>query len=69
MTASGVSFVPATTRAVYAGKIVALDGTRVVADVRDAAGDRLQLGFRLQIDTATQSVSGVAVASPTESSE
>lgn len=69
MTASGVSFVPATTRAVYAGKVVALDGTRVVADVRDAAGDRLQLGFQLQIDSATQAVSGVAVASPTESSE
>lgn len=69
MTASGVSFVPATTRAVYAGKVVALNGSRVVADVRDAAGDRLQLGFQLQIDPTSQAVSGVAVASPTGSSE
>lgn len=69
MTASGVSFVPATTRAVYAGKVVALDGSRVVADVRDAAGDRLRLGFQLQIDPSSQAVSGVAVASPAGSSE
>lgn len=67
MTASGVSFVPATTRAVYAGKVVALDGSRVVADVRDAAGDRLQLGFQLQIDPQSQTVSGVATASPRSS--
>jgi hypothetical protein len=69
MTASGVSFVPATTRAVYAGKVVALDGSRVVAEVRDAAGDRLRLGFQLQIDPASRAVSGVAVASPSGGSE
>jgi DMSO/TMAO reductase YedYZ heme-binding membrane subunit len=69
MTASGVSFVPATTRAVYAGKVVALDGSRVVADVRDAAGDKLQLGFQLQIDPASRTVSGMAVASPSGGAE
>ena len=41
MTASGVSFVPATTRAVYTGTIVGLAGTDVEAVVRDASGDRL----------------------------
>ena len=69
MTASGVSFVPATTRAVYSGSITGLDGTNVVANVRDAAGDRLRLGFQLQIDSLSQSVSGVAVASTPGTSE
>ena len=63
LTASGVSFVPATTRAVYTGSVVALEGNRVVAEVRDAAGDKLRLGFQLQIDSTAQTVSGVAVAS------
>ncbi len=62
MTASGVSFVPATTRAVYTGRVVALDGQRVVADVRDSAGDRLRLVFDLRIDASSRSVSGVIAA-------
>lgn len=58
MTAGGVSFVPATTGAVYTGSIVSLDGTDVGARVRDAAGDRLRLDFSLSIDTSSGSVSG-----------
>jgi sulfoxide reductase heme-binding subunit YedZ len=62
MTASGVSFVPATTRATYTGNVVSLAGGRVVADVVDAAGDRLRLGFELRIDTASRALSGVLEA-------
>jgi sulfoxide reductase heme-binding subunit YedZ len=58
MTSSGVSFVPATTRSVYAGRIVALQGTDVVADVHDRAGHSLQLEFGLSIDRFSGRVSG-----------
>jgi sulfoxide reductase heme-binding subunit YedZ len=58
MTASGVSFVPATTRSVYTGKIVALQGTDVVADVSDHAGHSLRLEFGLNIDRVSNDVSG-----------
>jgi hypothetical protein len=58
MTASGVSFVPATTRSVYTGTIVALQGTVVVADVQDPAGHSLQLQFGLSIDRSSGNVSG-----------
>jgi Ferric reductase like transmembrane component len=61
MTASGVSFVPATTRSVYTGTIVSLSGTDVGASVRDGAGDRLQLRFSLSIDNASGTVSGHVV--------
>jgi hypothetical protein len=63
MTASGVSFVPATTRAVYTGSVTALEGGRVVADVVDSSGDRLRLSFDLRIDSATDAVSGTVEAS------
>jgi sulfoxide reductase heme-binding subunit YedZ len=58
MTASGVSFVPATTRAAYLGSVVALSGSDVVADVADSAGDRLQLHFSLSIDNRANTVTG-----------
>lgn len=58
LTASGVSFVPATTRAVYFGSVTGLDGSLLAADVHDAAGDRLQLTARLAIDTAGGRASG-----------
>lgn len=62
MTASGVSFVPATTRAVYLGSVTALDGTRVGAVVRDAAGDRLRLGLDLTLDAAGGTASAMVDA-------
>ncbi len=62
MTASGVSFVPATTRAVYYGSVTGLDGSIVAATVRDAAGDTLQLTARLSLDAVTGRASGVVVA-------
>lgn len=64
LTASGVSFVPATTRAVYSGSVVALDGTQVVADVSDARGDRLRLTFSLALDDGTTAVHGIVTAAP-----
>jgi hypothetical protein len=58
MTASGVSFVPGTTGTLYSGDIVGLDGTNIVAAVRDGSGDRLRLDFALTIDTSSGTVSG-----------
>lgn len=69
MTASGVSFVPATTRSVYTGSVVGLEGSRVEAAVRDSAGNRLRLAFSLSIDAARGSVSGVVAASPSGGEE
>ncbi len=63
MNASGVSFVPATTRAVYTGSVVGLQGSRVAAVVGDGSGDRLQLDFTLSIDLGHHSVSGLLSAS------
>jgi hypothetical protein len=56
--ASGVSFVPSTTRAVYLGSVTALDGNLVGAAVRDAAGDRLDLTLALQLDAAAGTARG-----------
>ena len=50
LTASGASFVPATTRSIYTGQVVGLDGQHVVVAVRDGAGHGLRLDFRLSID-------------------
>lgn len=63
MSASGVSFVPATTRSVYVGQVIGLDGSRVVADVHDRAGDLLRLSFDLRIAAGARSVSGVVAGS------
>ena len=70
MTASGVSFVPATTRAVYYGSVTGLDGTLVAATVRDAAGDRLALRIDLSLDAATgKAAAQVDAVTPTGDSE
>lgn len=61
MSASGVSFVPATTRAVYFGHVTGLDGSIVAATVKDAAGDTLRLTARLSLDAAGGRASGVVV--------
>jgi methionine sulfoxide reductase heme-binding subunit len=62
LTASGVSFVPATTRSVYEGRVTGLDGNAVAADVVDATGDRLRLTLALAIDSGTNSVRGALSA-------
>jgi methionine sulfoxide reductase heme-binding subunit len=58
LTASGVSFVPATTGSVYEGRVIGLAGNAVAADVVDAAGDRLRLTLALAIDSGTNTVRG-----------
>jgi DMSO/TMAO reductase YedYZ heme-binding membrane subunit len=63
LTASGVSFVPATTSAVYEGHVTALDGNLVAADVVDAAGDQLQLTLSLGVNGGTSAVHGSVIAS------
>jgi methionine sulfoxide reductase heme-binding subunit len=67
MDSSGVSFVPATTRAVYYGSVTGLDGDRVWATVQDAAGDRLALTVNLALNdaagTATATVDATSAAS------
>ena len=63
LTASGVTFVPATTRAVYTGSVVALEGTQVLADVRDPQGDRLRLDLSLVLDNSN-AVRGILNAGP-----
>lgn len=62
LTASGVSFVPATTRALYMGTVVRLLGPEVVADVSDSAGHRLLLTFDLSIEQAAGRVTGTLTA-------
>jgi Ferric reductase like transmembrane component len=62
LTASGASFVPATTGAVYSGSVVGLEGNRIVARVSDAAGQRLDLAFNLSIDTSSGHVTGTLSA-------
>jgi len=70
LTASGVSFVPATTDSVYEGHVIGLDGNLVAADVADAAGDRLRLTLTLAMDSGTNAVRGsVAAVVPTGGEE
>lgn len=64
MDGSGVSFVPATTRAVYLGTVTALQGNVVGATVRDAAGDRLDLTLTLSLDAAAGTARGTVHAAP-----
>lgn len=56
--ASGVSFVPATTRAVYFGRVTALQGSLIGAHVKDANGDALDLRMALTLDSESGTASG-----------
>ncbi len=69
MTASGVTFVPATTRAVYYGSVTGLDGSIVAATVKDAAGDTLQLTARLALDAVSGRATGIVVAGQREDAQ
>lgn len=62
MTASGVSFVPATTRSVYTGTITGLRGTEIAASVTGPNGHSLSLDFALSIDPSSGNVSGTVRA-------
>jgi sulfoxide reductase heme-binding subunit YedZ len=65
LAASGASFVPGTTRTLYTGTVVGLDGSRVIAAVTDSAGQRLTLTFDLTIDEQTRVVFGAVTAAGT----
>jgi len=58
MRASGVSFVPAVTGAVYLGSVTALNGSALAAAVKDSSGDALDLGLNLSIDAGRGTVTG-----------
>lgn len=64
MTASGVSYVPAGTRAVYLGSVTSLAGQSVAVNVSTASGARLRLSLVLNIDTQSRVVSGTMHATP-----
>ena len=59
MSASGVSFVPATTRTVYYGSVTGLAGRLVAATVRNAAGKTLRLTASLSLDSETGRANGI----------
>jgi DMSO/TMAO reductase YedYZ heme-binding membrane subunit len=58
MAASGVSFVPDRAATVYSGSVTSLRGQRVDAVVSNGAGQRLHLGFALDIAATAGTVSG-----------
>ena len=69
LTASGVSFVPATTAAVYEGHVTGLNGNALSADVVDSAGDRLYMTLVVSIDTTTDVVRGNLTAGVSSGTE
>ncbi|HEX4680399.1 MAG TPA: ferric reductase-like transmembrane domain-containing protein [Gaiellaceae bacterium] len=64
MTASGISYVPAGTQAVYLGSVTSLSGRSVIVDVATASGARLQLSFGLNINAQSGVVTGTMDATP-----
>jgi hypothetical protein len=68
MTRSQLSFADARSGTVFAGSVVGLQGTRVVADVSSPSGSTLRLIMQLRIDTGGGGVTGTVHASPRASS-
>jgi hypothetical protein len=58
MTGSSVSFGPRAAPQAYSGQIVSLEGSRLVASVRDASGNALGLDIDLTLDQASRTLSG-----------
>ena len=58
MTESSVSFGPKSAPQAYSGRIVSLNGSELVASVRDASGSSLALQIELQLDSASRTFSG-----------
>jgi hypothetical protein len=65
MTRSAVTLGPSASPSAYRGKILGLDGTRLVASVSDSAGRRLRLGMALSLDPARNRVTGTLNSRPT----
>jgi hypothetical protein len=64
MTGSQVDLLANGHSTVMAGRITALEGTRFIASMSDSTGARMELHGELNIDTATNSVSGLLSGSP-----
>lgn len=64
MSSSRVELGPASNPSQYRGQVTSLQGTSIAATVHVAGGASLQLVARLQIDSASGSVSGTVTASP-----
>ncbi|MGO9249340.1 MAG: hypothetical protein ACLQQB_01290 [Solirubrobacteraceae bacterium] len=60
-----LSSVPPATPALYRGRIVALNGNRLLASVRSSDGHSLSLRVALAVNTSAGTVSGTFAASPT----
>jgi hypothetical protein len=58
MTGSSVRFGPRGAPDTYAGQIVSLDGSRLVASVRDGSGNALGLNIDLSLDPSSRTLSG-----------
>lgn len=58
MTSSDVAFAAAGTASAYSGHVVSLDGTRVETQLKNAAGARADITFDLQLNRATNAISG-----------
>lgn len=58
VTSSGVDFQGPAATPLYEGSVVGLDGPNVVAELRDASGQRLRLLINLRINDGTGAVSG-----------
>jgi sulfoxide reductase heme-binding subunit YedZ len=63
MTASGASYGPPSSPNAYVGKIVQLNGTQMVLELSSSTGTTIDLTVDLQIDSATQHISGTVSAS------
>jgi DMSO/TMAO reductase YedYZ heme-binding membrane subunit len=63
MTASGASYGPPSAPNAFVGKIVQLNGTQMVLELRDSTGATIDLTVDLQIDSATRHISGTVTAS------
>ena len=64
---SHVTLRSTSTAAVYRGRIVALDGSRLVASVRGSEGHSLSLQVNLAVNAGAGTVSGTLSAAPTTS--
>ena len=63
MTASGASYGPPSSPNAYVGKIIQLNGTQMVLELRDSTGTMIDLTVDLRIDPSTRHVSGTVSAS------
>ncbi len=69
MQESKAGYEDAATGAVFTGRIVGLDGNRVVADVSSATGVQLRLLLSLRIDVEAGTVGGTVHARQLSESE